>query len=216
MGEIYFNLFLFVVSIAGLINTLSWQVIKDTSGGPATYPRIILTALLACSLIRIIQILKQKKEERPDFIFMDLFKDVYKRQFLHISMAWAMAPLAPLASYTLSVSYTHLFSNFLKGDIQLVPLNDIVEKELSSCVQSRFDLYKKDSSYYGIPTHVGASVVYYNMEILEKAGFTIEDVDAIETWDQYKEMGLQVFEKTGIPMTIYEVSNLSLIHISLA
>ena len=99
------------------------------------------------------------------------------------------------------------FSNFLKGDIQLVPLNDIVEKELSSCVQSRFDLYKKDSSYYGIPTHVGASVVYYNMEILEKAGFTIEDVDAIETWDQYKEMGLQVFEKTGIPMTIYEVSN---------
>ena len=66
------------------------------------------------------------------------------------------------------------FSNFLKGDIQLVPLNDIVEKELSSCVQSRFDLYKKDSSYYGIPTHVGASVVYYNMEILEKAGSGIQ------------------------------------------
>ena len=74
------------------------------------------------------------------------------------------------------------FSNFLKGDIQLVPLNDIVEKELPSCVQSRFDLYKEDGTYYGIPTHVGASVVYYNMEIIEKAGFTIEDVDAIETW----------------------------------
>ena len=84
MGEIYFNLFLFVVSIAGLINTLSWQVIKDTSGGPATYPRIILTALLACSLIRIIQILKQKKEERPDFIFMDLFKGL---SLIHIFKA---------------------------------------------------------------------------------------------------------------------------------
>lgn len=99
------------------------------------------------------------------------------------------------------------FSNFTKGDIQLVPLNDIVEKEIGNCVQSRFDLYKKDSDYYGIPTHVGATVVYYNMEIIEKAGFTIEDIDAIETWDQYRDLGVQVFEKTGTPMTVYEVSN---------
>lgn len=99
------------------------------------------------------------------------------------------------------------FSNFLKGDIQLVSLNDIVEKEIGNGVQSRFDLYKKDSDYYGLPTHVGATVVYYNMEIIEKAGFTIEDVNAVETWDQYREMGLQLFEKTGIPMTVFEVSN---------
>lgn len=99
------------------------------------------------------------------------------------------------------------FSNFTKGDIQLVPLNDIVEKEIENCVESRFDLYKKDSNYYGIPTHVGATVVYYNTEIIEKAGFTIEDINAIETWDQYKELGVQVYEKTGIPMTVYEVSN---------
>ncbi len=99
------------------------------------------------------------------------------------------------------------FSNFLKGDIQLVPLNDIVERELDNCVESRFDLYKKDDNYYGIPTHVGATVVYYNTEIMAQAGYSIEDIDAIETWDQYREIGEDVFEKTGIPMTVYEVSN---------
>ena len=99
------------------------------------------------------------------------------------------------------------FSNFLKGDIQLLPLNDIVEPEIDHLVQSRLDIYKKGDNYYGLPTHVGATVVYYNMDIMEQAGFTIDDVNAIETWDQYKDIGVQVFEKTGIPMTTYEVSD---------
>jgi arabinosaccharide transport system substrate-binding protein len=45
------------------------------------------------------------------------------------------------------------------------------------------------------------------MEILEKAGFTVSDIDAIETWDQYVAMGETVLEKTGVPMTCFEVSN---------
>lgn len=99
------------------------------------------------------------------------------------------------------------FSNFTKGDIQLVPLNDIVERDFENCVESRFDLYKKDDNYYGLPTHVGATVVYYNLDIMGQAGYTIEDIDAIETWDQYREIGVDVYEKTGIPMTAYEVAN---------
>lgn len=103
----------------------------------------------------------------------------------------------------------NFFSNFTARDCQLIPLNDLVERAFGegNYEKSRFDLYKVDGNNYAIPTHVGATVTFYNMEIIEKAGFTIEDVNAIETWDQYCEMGKTVLEKTGIPMTCFEVSN---------
>lgn len=46
--------------------------------------------------------------------------------------------------------------NFLKGDVQLLPLNDIVEPEKANLVMSRLDNYAKDGKYYGIDYHVGA------------------------------------------------------------
>lgn len=103
----------------------------------------------------------------------------------------------------------NFYTNFTSKNVQLVPLNDLVEKAFSqhNYEKSRFDLYTVNDTIYALPTHVGATVTYYNMEILEKAGFTIEDVNAIETWDQYCEMGKVVLEKTGIPMTCFEVSN---------
>ncbi len=103
----------------------------------------------------------------------------------------------------------NFYTNFTSKDIRLVPLNDVVEKAFSegNYEKSRFDLYKVKDNYYALPTHVGATVTYYNMEIIEQAGFTIEDVNAIETWDQYSAMGKTVLEKTGIPMTCFEVSN---------
>lgn len=81
------------------------------------------------------------------------------------------------------------WSNFVQGDIQLVPLNDIVEPVLDYSVKSRFDIYSQDGVYYGIPTHVGATVMYYNREIIEAAGISVEEIDAINTWDQYVEVG---------------------------
>lgn len=103
----------------------------------------------------------------------------------------------------------NFYTNFTSRDIQLVPLNDIIDKARSEnkFEESRFELYEVNDNVYALPTHVGATVTYYNMEILEQAGFTIEDVDAIETWDQYVEMGKTVLEETGIPMTCFEVSN---------
>ena len=109
------------------------------------------------------------------------------------------------------------WSNFMQGDIQLVPLNDIVEPELDHMVSSRFELYSKDGSYYGIPTHVGATCMYYNMDLIKQAGVTVEEIDAIETWDQYLEIGRRVTDATGMAWTAYETLNqrpyLSLIHI---
>lgn len=100
------------------------------------------------------------------------------------------------------------WSNFMQGDIQLVPLNDIVEPELDHMVKSRFEIYtSQDGTYYGIPTHVGATCMFYNMEIVEAAGLTTEDIDAIETWDQYLEVGRQVYAATGKAWTAFETLN---------
>ncbi|MFB5661299.1 ABC transporter substrate-binding protein [Alteribacillus sp. HJP-4] len=93
------------------------------------------------------------------------------------------------------------FPNFLQGDIQLEPLNDIIEPEIDNFVESRLNVYAKDGNYYGAPTHVGASVMFYNTAILEEAGV---DPDEIETWDDYVEAGETVVEETGTPMTTYE------------
>ncbi|SFH42425.1 L-arabinose-binding protein [Lachnospiraceae bacterium NLAE-zl-G231] len=99
------------------------------------------------------------------------------------------------------------WSNFMQGDIQLVPLNDIVEPELDHMVSSRFELYSKDGSYYGIPTHVGATCMYYNMDLIKQAGVTVEEIDEIETWDQYLEIGRRVTDATGMAWTAYETLN---------
>lgn len=97
------------------------------------------------------------------------------------------------------------FPNFLKGEPQLLPLNDIIEPELNNLVQSRLDIYSKDGKYYGIDFHVGAAVIYYNKEILDKAGV---NPDNIKTWADFEAAGKTVLEKTGIPMTTLETSDM--------
>ncbi|SDN99066.1 ABC transporter substrate-binding protein [Alkalicoccus daliensis] len=93
------------------------------------------------------------------------------------------------------------FANFLLGDVQLESMNEHVEPELENFVESRFDIYAKDGQYYGLPTHVGATVMYYNEEIMEEAGV---DIDSIETWDDYVEAGHAVVENTDAVMTTVE------------
>ncbi|WP_373231702.1 ABC transporter substrate-binding protein [Cohnella sp.] len=95
------------------------------------------------------------------------------------------------------------FANYLKGQPQLAPLNDIVEPELNNLVKSRFDIYAKDGQYYGVDYHVGAAVIYYNKELLDKAGVNADD---IKTWADYKTAGKKVLDATGVPMTTLETT----------
>lgn len=86
------------------------------------------------------------------------------------------------------------FPDFLSGTPQLEPLNDVIDPYRDTIVKSRIDLYSKDGVNYGAPTHVGASVAFYNTEILEEAGVNYQD---IVTWEDFKKAGIQVYEKTG-------------------
>lgn len=97
------------------------------------------------------------------------------------------------------------FANFLKGESQLVELNDVIDPYREDIVASRIELYSKDGKNYGIPSHVGATVAFYNTEILEAAGV---DYTKIVTWEDLKEAGLQVKEKTGKYMISADTSAL--------
>lgn len=96
------------------------------------------------------------------------------------------------------------YANYLMGDIQLVPLNRVIEPEIPNIVKSRVDIYSKDGKYYGICFHVGASVTYYNKDIMAAAGV---DPASIVTWEDYANAGKTVLEKTGVPMTTVEAND---------
>jgi arabinosaccharide transport system substrate-binding protein len=90
------------------------------------------------------------------------------------------------------------FPNYLQGKPQLLPMNEYVEPIKDKFIESRLNLYAKDGNYYGMPTHVGATVMYYNKEIMDKAGV---DIDSIKTWDDYIEAGKKVVANTDAVMT---------------
>lgn len=97
-----------------------------------------------------------------------------------------------------------MYANYLKGDIQLAALNEYVEPIEDHLVMSRLNNYARDGKYYGIDHHIGATVMFYNTEILEEAGINYED---IKTWEDFHEAGKTVLEKTGKPMTTWESSD---------
>jgi len=134
---------------------------------------------------------------------VELIGDVYPNAEMHNKLLIALQSNTGAPDIAdININY---FSNFIKGNnVQLVDLTDIVTPVLDKMVKSRFEIYAKDGKYYGLPTHIGATVVYYNKEITEKAGV---DIDAIKTWDDYVKAGKQVVEKAGVPMTAFEVSN---------
>jgi arabinosaccharide transport system substrate-binding protein len=96
------------------------------------------------------------------------------------------------------------FANFVKGSKPgLLELNDIVEPVKNDLIMGRLENYAKDGKYYGIDYHVGAEVMYYNKELLDKAGVKAED---IKTWDDYIAAGKKVVAATGKPMATIETT----------
>ncbi|TDC53307.1 extracellular solute-binding protein [Jiangella ureilytica] len=96
------------------------------------------------------------------------------------------------------------FATFLRGDVPLHPLTDIIDNHRSELVEERTAPYRADGVEYGIDYHLGAWVMYYNSEILDAAGV---DVDSIVTWDDYIAAGQQVVENTDAWMASIETTD---------
>lgn len=63
---------------------------------------------------------------------------------------------------------------------------------------------------YSVPFDSGVTGLYVRTDILEEAGYTVDDFTDI-TWDQYIEMGKEVEEKTGVKMLTNDHNDLGII-----
>lgn len=87
------------------------------------------------------------------------------------------------------------FPNYTGEDTPLYALNDALAPYEKDVVQSRLDVYSRaDGTRIGVPTHVGASVMYWNAEIFEEYGL---DYKSVKTWDDYTELGRQLKEASN-------------------
>lgn len=90
---------------------------------------------------------------------------------------------------------------FMEGEVQFLDLNPYAEPYLDDIVTSRLEVYSQDGALYGAPSHIGATVMYYNTELLEKAGI---DYTTIVTWDDFEDALRTYKEETGNYMTYCE------------
>lgn len=97
------------------------------------------------------------------------------------------------------------FSTAIEGEVQFLPMTKYIKGIENDLVISRYNLYSKNGEYYGIPFHVGATVTYYNKELLSKAGI---DYTQIKTWKDYKEAGYKLKAATGKPMSAVETNDI--------
>jgi len=90
---------------------------------------------------------------------------------------------------------------FMVGDVQLLDLNKYIEPYKADLVTPILDVFSKDGHLYGAPSHLGATVMYYNTELLGKAGI---DYKTIKTWDDFEKALRTYKDKTGKYMTYVE------------
>ncbi len=76
----------------------------------------------------------------------------------------------------------------------LVDLTSVIDEYRDEIVEARTAPYSSfDNKVYGIPTHMGTYLMYYNVELFEEAGVSIDD---IKTWDDYIEVGKKITQDT--------------------
>ncbi len=62
--------------------------------------------------------------------------------------------------------------------------------------QEKISFSTIDGVHYGVPVDNGTVVAAYRTDLLEQAGYTIDDLKGC-TWDKFDEIGKAVYEKTG-------------------
>ena len=67
-----------------------------------------------------------------------------------------------------------------------------------------------DGVSYGIPFDTGVTGLYVRVDLLEEAGYTLEDVTDI-TWTQLQEVGQAIYETTGVKLLSMDLNDLGLL-----
>jgi lactose/L-arabinose transport system substrate-binding protein len=87
---------------------------------------------------------------------------------------------------------------------EFVNLTDRVDYDKFADYKS--NLCSRSDQKYGIPFDSGAAALFYRIDILEQAGFSESDMENL-TWDEFIDIGMQVYEKTGVSMLTLDPSD---------
>ncbi len=68
-----------------------------------------------------------------------------------------------------------------------------------------------DGKHYGVPFDNGTEIAAYRTDILESAGYTIEDLTDID-WNRFIEIGKDVYQKTGYSLCSSQAANSDLLY----
>jgi len=105
------------------------------------------------------------------------------------------------------------FPNFLRGNVAFLELNDYIAPYADDLVKSRIDIYSRDGKNYGFPTHVGAMVMYYNVDLMQAAGI---DYTKIATWDDFTDAGRRYHAATGKAFTTVDAGGTDWLSLAMA
>ncbi|MCL2594037.1 MAG: ABC transporter substrate-binding protein [Promicromonosporaceae bacterium] len=86
------------------------------------------------------------------------------------------------------------FSDFVRGAHGLYDLTPYAAPFRADLVEARLELYTRNGQLFGAPTHVGATLAFYNVPLLEEADI---DWQSIATWDDFEAAGIAFAEATG-------------------
>lgn len=95
-------------------------------------------------------------------------------------------------------------------DEEFVALTGLVDDTKFADYKTK--LCSRSDVLYGIPFDSGTAALFYRIDILEQAGYTEADMQNL-TWDEYIEIGRNVYDRTGIPMLTLDPSDLPLVRV---
>lgn len=77
-----------------------------------------------------------------------------------------------------------------------VSLEDVTDVNWDNFSQEKLSYSTVDGVHYGFPVDNGTVVMAYRTDLLEQAGYTIDDMKGI-SWEEFDEIGKKVYEATG-------------------
>ena len=73
---------------------------------------------------------------------------------------------------------------------------DYADVDWDSFAEEKLDYSTIDGVHYGMPVDSGTCIAAYRVDLLAEAGYTIDDLTGV-TWDEFIEIGEDVYEATG-------------------
>lgn len=99
--------------------------------------------------------------------------------------------------------------NYLKSyPGELADLTDVTDP--AKFMDYKLTTMTEDGKVYGVPFDSGVACVFYRTDLIEQAGYTMDDMKDV-TWEKFIEIGKAVKAKTGVAMISVDPNDLGLL-----